>query len=154
MLLPAIALLSASLFAAGDESFLKKYCEACHQGSKPAGGFAVARVSEDSPRWSRVALRVRNMEMPPKGAPAPPLGERELFVKSVEASLHQQACEDGTVSAGPAPIRRMNRDHHAGLIVRSALPSDAETLADEFTVTIKKTRGPSPCSSSEPAPEG
>src|SRR4051794_14672822 len=89
-----------ALFASSD-SFLRSYCESCHQGAKPAGGFAVPHAAEDS-RWTRVALRVRNMEMPPKGAPAPPLDEREHFLKNIETTMHDQACFSG-LAAGPAP---------------------------------------------------
>ena len=61
---------------------------------------------------TRAALRVRNMEMPPKGAPAPLLDERESFLKAVTIELHQQACAAGPV-AGRAPLRRLNRDEYA-----------------------------------------
>ena len=102
--------ISPAIFA-GSESFLKTYCEACHQGAKPAGGFAIDRVSQGS-AWSRAALRIRNMEMPPKGAPAPPLDERESFLTGVTAAIHKQACSSGPV-AGRAPLRRLNRDEYA-----------------------------------------
>jgi len=102
----ALLAITPALFG-GTEAFLKTYCAACHQGAKPAGGFSIAR-----PAWSRAALRVRNMEMPPKGAPTPPLDERESFFKEVTDSLHQQACAAGPV-AGRAPLRRLNRDEYA-----------------------------------------
>ena len=111
-MLRAITILAASTAVfGGNEAFLKTYCAACHQGDKPAGGFAVARVDQNA-RWSRVALRVRNMEMPPKGAPSPPLDLRERFLADVETVLHQQACVAGPV-AGPAPLRRLNRDEYS-----------------------------------------
>ena len=103
--------LLTSLYASNNEPFLKSYCESCHQGTRPAGGFAVSRVTPEN-RWTRVALRVRNMEMPPKGAPAPPLEEREHFLAAVDADLHQQACAAGP-AAGPAPLRRLNRDEYS-----------------------------------------
>ena len=109
----ALAALAPALFANG-ESFLKTYCASCHQGATPAGAFAIARVDQDT-RWSRVALRVRNMEMPPKGSPAPPLDERERFLTNVEIVLHQQACFAGPV-AGPAPLRRLNRDEYSATL--------------------------------------
>src|SRR5882724_7042595 len=82
-----LAALAPALFAGADASFLNTYCASCHQGVKPTGGFAVAHVDEGS-HWNRVALRVRNMEMPPKGAPAPPLDVRERFLTNVETALH------------------------------------------------------------------
>ena len=115
-MLQTIALLAVSpvLFATSASSFLKTYCEACHQGAKPAGGFAVALVEKDA-RWNRVAQRVRNMEMPPKSAPAPALDERERFLKDVETALHQQACAAGPI-AGPSPLRRLNRDEYSATL--------------------------------------
>jgi hypothetical protein len=108
----AIALLAISpAIYAGSEDFLKTYCGACHQGAKPAGGFAIGRTDQAS-QYSRAALRVRNMEMPPKGAPAPPLEERESFLKAVTTELHRQACATGP-AAGRAPLRRLNRDEYA-----------------------------------------
>jgi len=128
----AIVLLALAAVAfAGDEAFLKTYCSTCHQGTKPAGGFAVATVGEGD-HWSRAVLRVKNMEMPPKGAPAPPLNERELFLKDVENTLHQQACFSGPI-AGPSHLRRLNRDEYSAtmrdlfdmhLDLGRALPSD------------------------------
>lgn len=102
--------LTPTLFATS-ATFLTTYCAGCHQGAKPAGEFAVASVEKDG-SWSRVALRVRNMEMPPKGAPTPPLDERERFLTTLELELHQQACAAGPI-AGAAPLRRLNRDEYS-----------------------------------------
>ncbi|MCS7023482.1 MAG: DUF1592 domain-containing protein [Bryobacteraceae bacterium] len=47
--------------------------------------------------------------MPPKGAPAPSLDQREQFARWVEDSLRQKACEAG-IAPGPAVTRRLNRE--------------------------------------------
>src|SRR5579863_293418 len=58
------------------QAFLKTYCQTCHQGKSPAGGFdlkevgATASLQSDAPRWTGLVKRLNNGEMPPKGAPA------------------------------------------------------------------------------------
>src|SRR6185503_13171155 len=65
------------------QGFLKQYCQGCHQGNSPAGGFdtqklsTAASIQSEAERWNKVALRVKNGEMPPKVAPAPPVDQRE-----------------------------------------------------------------------------
>jgi hypothetical protein len=90
------------------QAFLKSYCNSCHAGKLLAG-----EITPD--RWSRIALRVRNSEMPPRNAPAPALNERKQFVNWVEATLHAEACTGGPV-AGYSPIRRLNRDEYTATI--------------------------------------
>jgi len=120
------------------QQFLKSRCQGCHQGEKPAGGFSVQKVASaetlrpQSSRWTKVALRVHNNEMPPKGAPAPSTDEREKFTDWVAASVHQAVCAAGP-AASPSAIRRLNRDEYAATIrdlldiqldVSSVLPAD------------------------------
>ncbi len=107
---------------AGTQALMNKYCLACHQPKSPAGGFRLETVAADAAslrneprRWLALANRVREFEMPPKGAPAPSLEEREGFLKWVETSLRREACSAGPV-AGPSLIRRLNRDEYATTI--------------------------------------
>jgi hypothetical protein len=85
------------------------------------GGFKLTQVSakeslQQAPaKWTAAANRVKNGEMPPKGAPAPPLDAREHFTGWVEQTLRVEACATGIVP-GPAPIRRLNRDEYAATI--------------------------------------
>jgi hypothetical protein len=103
------------------QQFLKTYCQACHQGSSPAGGFHVQRIAAaatigaEAGRWNKAAIRVRNGEMPPKGAPAPPMEQRERFTEWVSSSVRAAVCSGG-VTPGPARIRRLNRDEYAATI--------------------------------------
>src|SRR5262245_21523380 len=91
LVLPLGAQPAAYDFDAG-QKFLKQYCQSCHQGNSPAGKFniqqlaAAASVTSAAERWNKVAIRVRNGEMPPKGLPAPPVDERENFTQWVNAS--------------------------------------------------------------------
>jgi hypothetical protein len=103
------------------QRFLKQYCQACHMGKTPAGGFHVEQVSSEASfgtapaKWKSAATRVTNGEMPPKGAPAPALNVREDFSRWIEGELHRAACADG-VGPGPALTRRLNRDEYAATI--------------------------------------
>ncbi|HLK64844.1 MAG TPA: DUF1588 domain-containing protein [Bryobacteraceae bacterium] len=122
MALPAVlAAQSASFSFDVAQQFLKNHCQACHQGSVPAGGFAIQQLSapdslsSDAERWNKVALRVHNGEMPPKGIPAPSVDEREQFTQWITASVHQAICASGPVPSS-APIRRMNRDEYAATV--------------------------------------
>lgn len=119
------------------QEFLGTYCKTCHQGKSPAGGFDVQRVSTpeslaDHQKWTALNSRVRQGEMPPKGAPAPDLSKREEFHQWVNTALRAQACAGG-ITPGPAPIRRLNRDEYTATIqylldlhmdIGQALPAD------------------------------
>lgn len=103
------------------QSFLGAHCQACHSGKSPAAGFNVNEVSspdtfgQSADRWTRIANRVRNNEMPPRTSPAPALEVREQFVKWVDESLHAEACSSGPV-AGASPIRRLNRSEYTATV--------------------------------------
>lgn len=103
------------------QRFLKSNCQACHQGSSPAGGFAVNQVTTvetmrtQPERWNKLALRVRHGEMPPKGAPAPAVEDREKFLAWADSSLRAAVCSAG-LTAGRMPVRRLNRDEYAATI--------------------------------------
>ncbi len=123
---------------ARSQSFLKTYCQACHQGSSPVGGFHLDRVSTpaslkaEAAKWGSMARRVHNGEMPPKGAPKPTVDELEQFSQWATQALRAAACAGG-IKPGPAPIRRLNRDEYSATIrdlldihldIGSALPAD------------------------------
>jgi hypothetical protein len=91
------------------QAFLKAYCQSCHSGNSPAAGLSTAEPSLE--QWTKISQRVRNSEMPPKGAPTPALNERAAFIKAVDDSLHAQVCATGPVP-GVSMIRRLNRDEY------------------------------------------
>ena len=120
------------------QQFLKTYCANCHSAKAKAGGFSIAAIETpeslktEAGRWLSSGRRVLNGEMPPKGAPAPPLDAREEFSNWVERSLRETACSAG-VKAGPSIIRRLNRDEYSATLrdlvelqmdVSSRLPAD------------------------------
>src|SRR4051812_25991654 len=92
------------------QRFLKANCSTCHQGVRPAGGFALRDVATadtmrtQAERWNKLALRVRNGEMPPKAAGAPPLVERERFLAWTDSGLRAAVCSAGP-AAGHTPAR-------------------------------------------------
>src|SRR5688572_21122386 len=67
------------------QKFLKTHCQSCHNGKTAVGGFALQSLRtpeslrKETHKWASAAARVKNGEMPPKGAPVPPLDERESF---------------------------------------------------------------------------
>ena len=103
------------------QSFLRTYCQACHQGKTPAGGFHLDRVGAkeslktNPQKWTSLTTRVVNGEMPPKGSPAPPLDLREQFSKWVNINLRAEACATG-IAPGRSLIRRLNRDEYTATI--------------------------------------
>ena len=119
--LAGVAALAAEPSFSGAQALLGKYCLACHQSKAPAGGFRLETISQpeslgtESRRWIALANRVREFEMPPKGAPAPSLEEREQFLAWAEGALRRQACTAGPM-AGPSLIRRLNRDEYAATV--------------------------------------
>jgi hypothetical protein len=112
---------STAIDSFGDgQAFLNQYCKACHQ-AKGAGGFDVQRLSSaatfgtDTGRWLSLIARVKNKEMPPQKAPAPPAEARDNFVKWAESAFHAEVCSAGLVPA-PAPIRRLNREEYTATV--------------------------------------
>ena len=70
--------------------------------------------------------------MPPKGAPAPPVDQREQFTNWITASVREAACVAGAMPS-PTGIRRLNRDEYAATVrdlldiqvdLTSSLPAD------------------------------
>ncbi len=102
-------------------SFLDEYCQTCHSGSAPAGGFrtvelsSVASFVEHSAAWITLAARVSNHEMPPTGVPSPALDDRVAFVAWVEQTWRSQACT-ADLPPTPSPIRRLNRDEYSATV--------------------------------------
>ena len=120
------------------QKLLKQYCQACHQGKAAAGKFdlrrfpTAGRIAEEPHIWEAALIRVRQHEMPPKGAPEPRLEEREQFAGWLENALRTSACAGG-LKPGRSAIRRLNRDEYAATIrdllnvhvnAGRALPSD------------------------------
>lgn len=139
LMLPADLLAQPGHYSFEDaQAFLKAHCEVCHRGSAPAGGFDIqqlaspASLRSEAARWNRLALRVRNGEMPPSGVPAPPADQRQQFTNWATWSAREAGCTAGAMPS-PAGIRRLNRDEYAATLrdlldiqvdLTSSLPAD------------------------------
>ncbi|MBS1875567.1 MAG: DUF1592 domain-containing protein [Acidobacteria bacterium] len=114
-------LLTAAAQPSAPTAFLGAWCGACHSPKARAGGFSLSTLERpDSFRdaqdlWNRAATRVRNFEMPPRGAPAPSADLRERFVSTVQQTLRQESCSTQTAPP-PARIRRLNRGQYSATI--------------------------------------
>jgi hypothetical protein len=103
------------------QKFLKANCQACHQGTAPAGGFATREVAvadslrTQSERWNKLVLRVKHGEMPPKGAGNVAVADREAFLGWADPAIRTAVCSTGPM-AGRTPVRRLNRDEYAATI--------------------------------------
>jgi hypothetical protein len=122
ILAPTLPLLGQDHYAfANAQQFLNTSCKACHFGKGAVGGFDVTKFTAAEPmlvkqrEWSRAVVRVKNGEMPPKGAPAPTLDAKEHFTQWVEASLRTEACADG-ITPGRAMVRRLNRTEYTATV--------------------------------------
>ena len=103
------------------QAFLRTHCAKCHDGKAAVGGFGLGRLAAEesfkaeAQKWKSAALRTRNGEMPPKGAPAPALAEREEFAAWVDQALRTAACAVPPAHY-PAPLRRLNRDEYSATL--------------------------------------
>jgi hypothetical protein len=70
---------------------------------------------DQAQKWISLVNRVKNGEMPPKGAPAPSMDLREQFTNWVDTTLRTEACSAG-IQPGPAVTRRMNRDEYMATV--------------------------------------
>lgn len=103
------------------QAFLNTSCKACHFGKGAVGGFDVTKFVAGEPmlaqqnNWARAAMRVKNGEMPPKGAPALDLDAKEAFTHWVETSLRVEACAAG-ITPGRPMVRRLNRTEYTATV--------------------------------------
>jgi hypothetical protein len=103
------------------QQFLNTYCNQCHGSKTGLAGLSTAQLSASDSlqkipqKWEAVFTRVRNVEMPPRGLPAPSMEDREAFTNWVHDSLIHEACAEG-MTPGPAPVRRLNRSQYAATI--------------------------------------
>jgi hypothetical protein len=105
---------------ADSQKFLTTYCQTCHQGKTPAGGFDIQRLGTpeslgSDPKWASVISRLKNREMPPKGMPAPDMDGRQQFIDWVSTTLHAKVCVGG-LTPGLGPIRRLNREEYTATV--------------------------------------
>lgn len=90
---------------------LKAHCAACHSGTEPQGGFAVASLADPADRsarqqWRRALQLVRAEAMPPPGTVAVSPRERRELVAVLQAAVGEAGAHP---ASGPsAQPRRLN----------------------------------------------
>src|SRR5208283_2619151 len=124
--------------------FVGKYCFGCHSGPQPTGQFdlksytSMDQVKEDFPRWSLLADRLTNHEMPPKQNPQPPQGAIDqivAFVHDVRAEEIQRLGGD----PGIVLARRLSNAEYDHTI-RDLTGQDLQ-VARQFPVDPANTAG-------------
>jgi len=113
-----------------------KFCAGCHSGKEPSGGVLLtagmtsAVVAKNPTAWSRVAARVGNGTMPPKGMPMPTDAQRKQMVAWIDKNL---AGDCKLADPGKVTLRRLNKEEYnntvrdlMGVSIRPAddFPSD------------------------------
>ncbi|HVW75563.1 MAG TPA: DUF1592 domain-containing protein [Rhizomicrobium sp.] len=124
--------------------FVGKYCVACHSGPQPTAQFdlksytSIDQVKEDFPRWSLLADRLTNHEMPPKRMPQPPqalMDQIVAFVHDVRGEeIKRLGGDPGTVLA-----RRLSNAEYDNTI-RDLTGQDMQ-IARQFPVDPANTAG-------------
>lgn len=124
---------------AAPRAFIETYCVSCHDSATKKGGLDLTRLGADYGEratfamWVRVHDRVKEAEMPPKGAPQPAEAEREAFTSGLAAPL-LAADRLRIAREGRAVWRRMNREEYENTLrdlldapwlqIRELLPED------------------------------
>ncbi len=84
-------------FATTVRPFVNQYCLGCHTGDKAAAQFdlkgysSLDSVVKDHPRWALVLERMKDGEMPPKGAPQPSAAARQQAIDWIQAVRTSEA---------------------------------------------------------------
>ncbi|MHB8636838.1 MAG: DUF1592 domain-containing protein [Fimbriimonadaceae bacterium] len=106
-------------FARDVQPVVAKYCFGCHAGASPAAGLDLAKAAHslDFGRtletWGKVASRLGEGTMPPKGRPQPPAAVRQRIVDWVETKSNAM-CR--LQDPGRVTIRRLNRAEYNNTI--------------------------------------
>jgi hypothetical protein len=124
--------------------FVGKYCVSCHSGTQPTGQFdlksytSMDQVKEDFPRWSLLADRLTNHEMPPKPSPQPP----QEAIEQIVAFVHDVRAEEIQRLGGDPGIvlaRRLSNAEYDNTI-RDLTGQDMQ-VARQFPVDPANTAG-------------
>ncbi len=148
-LLLSLALTAAPMAASGPDPsidqqfqrtvkpFVGKYCVACHSGNAAPAQFdlksytSVDMVTDNFARWTLLAERLKNQEMPPKPMPSPPAAEAQKVIDWVAAvraaEIKKTAGDPGVVLA-----RRLSNAEY-DYTIRDLTGQDMQ-VAKEFPV--------------------
>jgi hypothetical protein len=103
------------------ESFLAKYCTACHGRTRPKGSLELSTVPGDAEVrsrrrvWERVREYVEGGIMPPEDRPQPTADESARLTAWIKAALERDNC-GRPGNPGRVTIRRLNRAEYNNTI--------------------------------------
>src|ERR1700761_2313392 len=117
--------------------FVGKYCVTCHSGKMAPAQFdlksytSVDMVADDFGRWSLLAERLKNKEMPPKPMPAPPAAEAQQVIDWV-AAVRAEEVRKAAGDPGVVLARRLSNAEY-DYTIRDLTGQDMH-VAKEFPV--------------------
>ncbi|HUS38132.1 MAG TPA: DUF1587 domain-containing protein, partial [Pirellulales bacterium] len=100
---------------------LRQYCLDCHSGTDPEGDFDMDPIvtgniaSLRSAAWRKIAVALKNGQMPPGDAVQLSEAERQQAVRSIEDQLAVEDC-NGEQDPGRVTIRRLNHREYRNTI--------------------------------------
>ena len=103
-----------AVFAKQVTPFLKRNCVLCHQKKNATAGLDLGTWSspgaawEHPEVWEKVAARLLDGTMPPKGLPRPPMEERDAVLAWIRGGLEHLA-RNAKPDPGRVTARRLNR---------------------------------------------
>ena len=137
--LPAATPAEPTASPAATRQFIDRYCASCHDQSTQKSGLNLTALAEDYTErasfatWVKVHDRVRDSEMPPRGAPQPEAREKAAFLRGLASRLIV-ADRREVEREGRAVWRRMNRDEYENTLrdllgapwlqIKALLPED------------------------------
>lgn len=110
--------------------FFGRYCQTCHAGAKPKGGFRVETLSQDfadkenREKWLNVVEQIKTGTMPPKGKPRPAASEAKALTDWINGRVAMAETARNAVQ-GRAVMRRLNGIEYENT-VRDLLGVDVE----------------------------
>lgn len=123
LLLVALAMPAADQWTAAVQPVLRTYCQACHSGPSPAGGFSIqlllglpetgALARRD--RLEQIARRLSANEMPPQGAPHPTPEQTGIVTRWIQAS-YSRLDQARPVDPCRVTARRLNRFEYSNSV--------------------------------------
>jgi hypothetical protein len=131
-------------FAEAVRPFVAKYCAACHTGSSAAAQFDFTQyASADAVvgnyiQWDRVAAKLNELAMPPKGAPQPPRDARQTVITWIR-DMRTIEAQRNAGDPGPVLARRLSNAEY-NYTIRDLTGADIRP-AREFPVDPANTAG-------------
>ena len=132
---PGLSATSSDTYQKTVQPVLAKNCYGCHNASLKTADLDLAQfktnpsVADHTDTWEKVAERMANGTMPPKGMPRPPREQIEAITTWIHGEV-ARAEQSATPDPGRVTARRLNRTEYNNT-VRDLFGLDLR-LADEF----------------------